>query len=258
MMDLEREQLRKTYEVSRMGFGILSAALILACLDSLLPFLRIFYPELYLRIHTTTWYPWIDVPITWGSLLGVTLLWGRFEHAGWQRRAGLLLVMSLADAGLWFLSHGAALGMAEGDFGHEWLRGNVGQALGWAEFALMAGLSCDYLEHLGVEYARESGKSTRSMAATGAVVWLLLFCERTDWRGGWPLVAHRWRSIEEFLLYQATNLIWLITLLQVTSLVISAARMSGRVLVEMQFEDESHDPFRSRSEWTKELDVHGA
>jgi hypothetical protein len=258
MMDLEREQLRKTYEVGRMGFGILSAALVLACVTTLVPLLRNFYPELGARIIATAGYRWLDVPITWGSLLGVTLLWGRFDHAGWQRRVGLLLVMSLADAGLWFLDHGAALGVAQGDFGHDWLRGNLGQALGWAEFALMAALSCDYLEHLGVEYARESGKSTRSMAATGAVVWLLLFCEHTDWRGGWPLAPHRWRSIEEFLLHQASNLIWTITLLQVTSLVISAARMSGQVLAEMRFEDEVNDPFKSRSEWSKELDVYGA
>ena len=97
--------------------------------------------------------------------------------------------MSLVDAGLWLLDHGVALGIAEADFGHDWLRDNLGQALGWAEFALMAGLSCDYLEHLGVEHARESGKSTRSMAATGAVLWMIMFCQRTDWCGGWPLAA---------------------------------------------------------------------
>ncbi len=241
-----------------MAFGILSVALILACLTSLMPFLWMFYRELFKRILETSAYRWMDVPITWGSLLGVTLLWGRFDHAGWQRRVGLLMVMSLADAGLWFLNHGVALGIADADFGHRWLRANIGQALGWAEFALLAGLTCDYLEHLGVEYARESGKSTRSMAATGAVVWLLLFCERTDWRGGWPLGAHPFRSIEEIVLDQGTNLIWAITLLQVTSLVISAARMSGQVLAEMRFEDEANDPFRSRSEWSKELDVYGA
>ena len=200
MIDLEREQLRKTYEVSRMGFAILSAALVLACLTALMPIMRNFYPELHRRIITMPWFQWLDVPITWGSLLGVTLLWGRFDHPGWQRRVGLLLVMSLVDAGLWFLEHGAALGLVQGDLGHDWLRQNVGQALGWAEFALIAGLSCEYLEHLGVEYARESGKTTRSMAATGAVVWLLLFCQCTNW-SGWPLVPHRIRSIEEFLLY---------------------------------------------------------
>ncbi len=257
-MDLEREHYRKTYQISGLGFGILMVALVLASLTSLLPLLRHVYPEFISRIIAARWFHWLDVPITWGSLLGVTLLWGRFEHPGWQRRVGLLLVMSLVDAGLWFLDHGVALGIAEADFGHDWLRYNLGQALGWAEFALMAGLACDYLEHLGIEYARESGKSTRSMAATGAVLWMIMFCERTDWWGGWPLVNHRWRSIEEYLLVQATHLIWAITIFQVTALTIAAARRSSQVLAEMQLEDEVNDPFKPRSEWSKELDVYGA
>lgn len=259
MIDLEREQIRKTYEVSRAGFAILSAALVLACVTSLMPILRNFYPELCRQITGTTWYRWIDMPIIWGSLLGVTLLWGRFDHPGWQRRVGLLLVMSLIDAILWFCEHGPALGLVERNLAHEWLRENIGEALGWAEFALIAGLSCEYLEHLGVDYARESGKSTRSMAATGAVVWLLLFCQLTDWSGGWPLMPHRViRSIEEFLLYQASLLIWAITLMQVTSLTLSAARMSGHVLTEMRLEDEANDPLRPQSEWSREVDVYGA
>jgi hypothetical protein len=256
-MDFDREQLRRTYEVSRVGFGVLSLALALACVTSLVPLLGHLYPEFCLGLMRAKWYRSLDVPITWGSLLGVTMLWGRFEHPGWQRRVGLLLVMSLADAGLWLLDHGDALGLAEGNIGHEWLRGNVGQALGWAEFALMAGLSCDYLEHLGVEYARESGRSTRSMAAFGAILWLLLFCQRTNWSAGWPLAEHRIRSLEEYLLLQASNLIWTITLLQVTALVISAAKRSGRVLAEMQLEDESDDPFQPTSKPGEELDVPG-
>jgi hypothetical protein len=256
-MDFDREQLRRTYEVSRIGFGVLSVALALACVTSLVPLLAHLYPEFCLGLIRASWYRSLDVPITWGSLLGVTLLWGRFEHVGWQRRVGLLLVMSLADAALWMLDHGAALGLAEGDVGHEWLRGNVGEALGWAEFALMAGLSCDYLEHLGVEYARESGKSTRSMAAFGAVLWLLLFCQRTNWSAGWPLAAHRIRSLEEYLLFQASHLIWAITLIQVTALVISAAKRSGRVLAEMRLEDEADDPFQSKPKPAEELEFPG-
>lgn len=259
MMELERDQLRKTYEVCRMGFGLLAAALALACVPSIIPILRNFYPELCHRIVNTPGFDWLDTPITWGCLLAVTLLWGRFEHEGWQRRVGLLLVMSLVDAGLWFLDHGADLGIVTGDIGHDWLRSNLGQALGWAEFALVAALSCEYLEHLGVDYARESGRSTRSMAATGAVVWLLLFCQLTNWSGGWPLVHHgRLRSIEEYLLMQACHLIWAITLMQVTSLALAASRMSSQVLDEMKGEDEANDPFRPASQWTKELDVHGA
>jgi hypothetical protein len=256
-MDLDREQVRRTYEVSRIGFGVLSVALALACVTWIVPLLAHLYPDFCLGLMGATWYRWLDVPVTWGSLLGVTLLWGRFEHAGWQRRVGLLLVMSLFDAGLWMLDRGAALGLAEGDPGHEWLRANVGQALGWAEFALMAGLSCDYLEHLGVEYARESGKSTRSMAAFGAVLWLLLFCQRTNWSAGWPLTAHRFRSLEEYLLFQASHLICAITLIQVTALVISATKRSGHVLAEMRLEDESLDPFKAPAQRAEELNVPG-
>lgn len=243
-MDLEREQLRRTYEVCRMGFGILSAALVLACFTSVMPLLRHFYPGLYSQITAAAWYRWLGVPITWGSLLGVITLWGRFDHPGWQPRMGLLLVMSLADAGLWFLEHGEALGIADGNFGHEWLLGHVGEALGWAEFALLAGLSSEYLEHLGEDHARESGRATRSMAATGAVLWLLMFCDRTDWRAGWPIMPRPFfRAIEEYLLYQASILLWAITLFQVTALVIAATNRSTWVLREMQREDESGDPF---------------
>src|SRR5258708_22631383 len=39
-----------------------------------------------------------------------------------------------------------------------------------------------------------------SMAATGAVIWMLLFCERTDWSKGWPLQALHRRQFETFLL----------------------------------------------------------
>lgn len=259
MLNLERDQLRKTYEVSRMAFAVLSGALMLACFTALLPILANFYRDFVVQIAGSAWFRWIDVPITFGSLLGVMLLWGRFEHPGWQRRVGLLMIMSMVDVGLWYVDRGPELGLVAGNFAHRWLCENVGQALGWAEFALIAGLACDYLEHLGVDHARESGKSTRSMAATGAFIWLLLFCQRTNWWAGWPLIAHpRLRSVEEFLLYQASHLIWAITLIQVTSLVLSAARMSGETLQEMRAEDDANDPLKPRSEWSKELDMSGA
>jgi hypothetical protein len=256
MMDLDREQHRKTYEVCRLGFGILAGALTLACVDSLLPLLNNFSPWLCAQIVSIPGYRWIGVPINWGCLLGIIMLWGRFEHAGWQRRVSLLLVMALVDVGLWFMENGEALGIAEGNFGHKWLLGHLGQALGWSEFALLAGLSCDYLEHLGQEYARESGKATRSMAVTGAVLWLLMFCARTDWRAGWPLIPRQFRALEEYLLFKATQLIWAITLLQVTALVFAAARESNQVLAEMQREDESGDPFVTPAHRPGEMDIH--
>ncbi len=166
----------------------------------------------------------------------------------WQRRAGLFLVMNLVDVGLWFIDRGDAMGAVAGEFGHEWLRVSMGLALGWGEFALISSLTCDYLVHLGVEHARDSDKSTRSMAATGAMVWLLLFCQRTDWRAGWPLQAHHPRGLEGLLLAHGFTLIWTITLIQVTALVISAVRQSTEVLAEMDREDQENDLLRSRSD----------
>jgi hypothetical protein len=249
-MDLDRETQRQTYQLCRLGFAILSASLALACLSS---FVQLAIPfvgarSILLTILNSQWYHWIDAPIVWGSLIGTYLLWGRWNNVGWQRRAGLLVVMSVVDLILWFLDHGEALGLRLGEVGHEWFRSHLGQALGWAEFALMASLSGDMLAHLGVEQAPVAGKSTRSLAATGAIVWLLLFCQQTDWSKGWPLEGQRILTLETLLLELGQTMIWTITLIQVTALTIAAARQSSRVLAEMDVEDQKDELFRSPSD----------
>src|SRR6478736_5849645 len=95
--------------------------------------------------------------------------------------------MCFVDGILWLLEHGNQIGLQLTDVGHDWLRSELGQALGWAEFALLASLSGDLMAHFGVEHAPEAGKATRSLAATGAAVWFLFFLEQTAW--GWPLRA---------------------------------------------------------------------
>jgi hypothetical protein len=249
MFDIEREQLRKTYQLCRLGFTILAFALVLACFTSLLDLFSKFDRNLVTWIRQSMLYQWIDTPMVWGCLIGATLLFGRWDHTSWQRRAGLFLVMNLVDLGLWFLARGDAMGLGAGEFGHDWLREIMGAALGWGEFALISSLSCDYLVHLGVDHARDSDKSTRSMAATGAMVWLLLICQMTDWHQGWPLqVHHQMNRLEGMLLYNGFKLIWAITLIQVTALVISAVRQSTEVIAEMDREDQENDLLRSRSD----------
>jgi hypothetical protein len=255
MMDLEHEQFRKNYEVCRVGFAFLSVALVIACFPTLLELFWSFNPHLFRRIILSGWYSWLDLPIVWGSLIGATLLWGRWDQVSWQRRSGLFLVMCLADAVLWFLEHGSALGRGEIAIDHDWLRSNLGHALGWAEFALLASLSSDYLVHLGVEQARETARSARSMTATGAVLWMLLFCERTDWAAGWPLQPRPIRALETLMLMHGSILIWAITLMQVTALMISATRQSRHVLEEMEREDQAVDPLRTRSDLPDQLEL---
>ncbi len=248
MDDLEREQLRKTYQLCRIGFGFTAAALLLATLASLTNILSMFNRQFILWISDKVWYQFLDTPIVWFSLVGASLLWGRWHETTWQRRAGLLLIMSMIDVGLWFVASGEALGLHGGEVGHRWLRSHVGEALGWAEFALLSSLASGYLVHLGVEQARESDRSTRSLAASGAMLWMLLFCQRTHWGAGWPLQPRRINMLEGILLYHGFHLIWTITVIQVTAMVISAIQHTNRVLREMDREDSAEDLFRSPSE----------
>jgi hypothetical protein len=250
VFDLEEEQLRKTYQLCRLGFGITAVALVAACFTSLASLLAFVQRDLFLWLNQSPLYQWLETPIVWLSLVGATLLWGRWDHVSWQRRAGLLLLMCLVDLACWFVKHGANLGL-DNAHGHEWLRVELGEALGWAEFALLSSLSCDYLVHLGVEQAREYDKSTRSMAVTGALIWMLFFCQQTDWGAGWPLRQARRGGLETLLLLQGTTLIWAITLIHVTALVIKATRQSTFVLAEMDRDADGHELLRSRSEPSK-------
>jgi hypothetical protein len=247
-MDQEREQERRNYAICRAGFVFLSAALVVACLTTLIVLPRHFGGRAFLPwvVHTWAWH-WADVPVVWGSLIGSYLLWGRWNDPSWQRRTGLLLVMGMVDAVLWGLDHGDELGLRLGDVGHLWFRMHLGQALGWAEFALMAGIASDVMVHLGVNQASETGRATRSLAATGAVIWMLLFLQQTDWRK-WPLDFRRVITLETLLLNIGWNMIWTIALIQVTALSIAAAKQCSVVLGEMSQEDEHQDVFKSRSE----------
>ena len=245
-MDLEREQERQTYRLCRAGFAILSFALGVACLTTLLALPRLFgVRALVPLLQNSALWSWVDVPIVWGSLVGTYLLWGRWNNPHWQRRAGLLVMMGTVDVVLWLLEHGGSLGLRTDEIGHLWLRGNLGQALGWAEFALMASLSCEVLVHLGVPQAAETGRATRSLAGTGAVIWMLFFCETTNWQT-WPLVFKR-PTLQSLLLDLGSTMIWTITLIQVTALTIATARQCGAVLQEMDREDDEQDPLKSAS-----------
>jgi hypothetical protein len=256
-MEQELESQRQTYQLCRLGFGILAASLILACFTSIVSLMPLFgCRAIMIWIVKHAWWNWIGTPVVWGCLIGTYLLWGRWTEPGWQRRVILLIAMELVDVMLWALEHGEVLGAGLGEvgpqaarLGHEWLRDSLGQALGWGEFALIAGLAGDLMAHLGVEPAREASRSTRSLAATGAVVWMIQFCLRTSWARGWPLLARPiGRSPEILLLYLGSQMIWTITLIQVTALTIAATRETSRTLAEMDLEYRRDDLFPSPSE----------
>jgi len=248
-MELERDQERKTYRLCQMGFGFLSAALLVACLTQLVTL-----PVFFHRGHGLAWlrnsavWHWADTPIVFGCLIGWYLLLGCWKTRAWQRTTGLLVVMGIVDAVLWLMDHSGDLGLRTGDLGHTWFRYCLGHALGWAELALVAGLASEVLVHLGIQQAVETGRTTRTLAASGTTVWMLHFFIRTDWQAGWPLLVRPGLRDEAFLLYVASILIWTVVLLQVTALTIAATRQSTLVLREMEKEERANDPLRSASE----------
>jgi hypothetical protein len=249
-MDPQRDSQRQSYQLCRLGFAILSFALLLACSTSILYLVKIFGGRSFVVwVDNLGWFRLVGPPIVWGSLIGTYLLWGRWNETGWQRRVGLLLGMGVVDVVLWAMEHGDSLNLQIGEVGHQWFREHLGQALGWAEFALIASLAGDVLGHLGLQPAREASKSTRALAATGAVVWMLLFVQLTDWNRGWPLQGPRRGSIEAMLLHLGSTMIWTITLIQVTALCIAATRETSRALTQMAAEDRHDDLFWSPSEF---------
>jgi len=255
MFDTEREQVRKTYQLCRFGFSSYGAALLVASLTAVIGLLQVFHLEQVRWIGNLSWYQWLDTPIVWCRLIGAILLWGRWDQTSWHRRTSLLLALCMADVVLWFVERGELLGLHGGDVGHEWMRYAVREAMCWGRLALLSSLAGDYLVHLGVENAGESDKLTRSMTVTGALVWLLFFSQQTNWAAGWPLQHRAMGGLESELLLHGFMLIYTITLIQVTALVISAARQSTVVLAEMDKQDQEDDLLRPRSEAFRDDDA---
>jgi hypothetical protein len=247
MFDTEREQTRKTYQLCRFGFGSYGAALLVAAVTAVLVLLAMFRVDQVRWILVQPWYSWLDTPIVWLRVIGAIVLWRRWDQKSWHRRTSLLLALCSADIVLWIIARGEVLGLHGGDIGHDYLRGIIRQTMSWGRMALLSSLAGDYLVHLGVENARESDKLTRSMIVTGALVWLLFVCQQTNW-AAWPLQHLHRRNLESDLLLHGSTLIYSITLIQVTALVISAARQTTVTLAEMEREDQEEDLLRPQSD----------
>ncbi len=190
MFELERDQIRKTYQLCRIGFFLLTVSLVPACILFVAGNDRLAGRPATLQSDSRFALEPVGVYLSvWGSLAGAMLLWGRWDQKSWQHGLACCWSCAWSSMVVWFMDRGENQPPGHPD----WFRLNLGQALGWAEeFALLAGLSGDYLVHLGLSQADDSARSTRSLAATGAVIWLLRLYELTNSNGrGWPLRQRR-------------------------------------------------------------------
>lgn len=231
----DRERMRMRYALCRSGFGLLAFALIIATFSTVVSLWTLFFGrQLFGWLIFSPYWRWINAPIVWASLIGVYLLWGRWKQPAWQNRAGLLLLMSLFDAGLWLMDHAGDFGLPTAKFG--WIRSHLGQGLGWAEFIVIASLACGFLAHLGVERAGDAAKSTRALCLTGAFIWAILFLACTNWFS--PELERRpmKNEIEWILVSIGIEMLWATILIQVTAMTVAATRRASRAVAELRQE----------------------
>jgi hypothetical protein len=263
-MESDHDLQRRRYRLCMIGFGLTAAAILLLAIDSTLNLGMRFSlmrgrPAPWQWALSTPAYSWlVGAPITWMALLGTYLLWGRWDNSSWQRRAGLLVVMNLVDSVLWAIDRGPELGLMAADAEHLWFRIKLAQALGWAEFALIAGLASDLAVHLGATQAAESSRTTRSLVAIGALSWMFVFIQGTNWgQPFWPLEPRPVRFAPGLLMFSLASLfIQTIVAFQVASLSFLAAARCRQVLAEIDREERDNDPLKSRSEESGQLLEH--
>jgi hypothetical protein len=249
-MDFEREEDRHRYRLCRAGFALIALGLGLLFVDSALSvaFLLTFERGILELLKNPLWNWLVGGPITWGTVIGAYLLWGRSTDPTWQRRAGLLVIMNGLDLINWTLEHNDALGLRLGPLGHDWLRHQVSSGMGWAEFLLFGSIAVDMLARLQKTSSPETGMAARSLAKIGLVFWAIAFVAQTNWEKGWPLDHKPIPPSVGILISFGSVLLTAVTSFLVAALCASASRECGRALTQMKQEDLSTDLLRSRSE----------
>ena len=100
--------------------------------------------------------------------------------------------------------------------------------------------------------------STRSLAASGAMIWLLVFCEVANLRAGWPIQPHRPVPRQTHLLWLGAELISTICLIQVAALVVAALRQSDRQVRDLAAEEPEDDVFTVPNEPDRRIELASA
>lgn len=247
-MDFEHddEDHRRMYRLSRVGFALLAASLIVGSLCSIAALLLIFSgqrPDLG-RLLGIERFDFQVATLRAGlRVAGAFFLWSAWAEPGWRRRAGLLVMMAVGDLILWSAEYSVLLGLTEEPLSrHEVFRHNLAMALSWAKLALIAGLSGDFLRAQGQAPAADFARAARATATTGAGLWFVFFLRRVNWDQPWPLAERPMTG--EMLLFLLT--IWAISavcLVQTSILTMIANRAAGQTLRTLAEKERGPDPW---------------
>lgn len=250
----EKPDLRPRYQLCKLGFALAAMALGLQCanLALVLSFQFFGLPEVGVLVQNPYWGLVVGTPISWGALVAALLLLGRWQHAAWNRRAGLLFLMNAIDVGLWASDNSRLLGLDLKLLEDPWLRYAL-SALQWFELMLFASLAAEVAAHLGRTEASDSSRLVRSLASIGVIFWFLILLNCSSWLPGRGPVF-RIQSLEIYLLLLGSHALLGITAFQVTILCSQAGRECQRLLVELAARsDQGDELLRSRSESSDDL-----
>ncbi len=115
--------------------------------------------KLMMMTQDDRWGLFIGTPISWSAAIAAYLLIGRWNDAGWNRRAVLLALMNTFDVYLWASQNSEALGLPVPRIESVWVGYCVG-VLQWFELMLFGSLAADVAGHLGrPEVEKKSAKS---------------------------------------------------------------------------------------------------
>lgn len=244
----EKPDLRPRYRLCKLGFALASLALGLQCADLALSLGAQFFGmvDVWKLVQSPRWRLLVGTPITWSAVLGAYLLLGRWRHASWNRRAGVLMLMNAIDLGFWASDNGRLLGLSIPELQDPWLR-YAGSVLQWFELMLFALLAADVSSHLGRPESADGSRLARSFAMVGLTLWFLILLSCTTWLPGRGPVF-RIRSLEVYLLILGSQALLAITAFQVTILCSQASRECARLLAELGPADHGDELLRSRSE----------
>jgi hypothetical protein len=237
--EIERDDLRRSYRLSGMGFSIYAFSLTVSSVLSVGMLYLIFTghnPDFGRILGIDNFRFLFGTFRVWTRLASALLLCAAWRQVEWRRRSGFLVILTIVDVLLWAHENGETLGLASGPASHEVLSQCLYMALVWPKFGLIAGLAGDVSDHVGTHHSDKLVKAARGTATTGAVIWFFYFLEHIDWQGGWPL---RWRpfTINLLLFELGTMVMSTICLLQTTMLCLRAGRATAQALREMAIED---------------------
>ncbi len=242
-MDPTYESQRPRYFLCSLGFGFLGVSFVLLTIGTATPIIGFLTDnQAFLAAVNRPWWTFVvNLPMSYGALIGAYLVWGRWTDPSWQRRAGLLLLMNLIDAVSATLLESRALGFDAGLEPDSYLIGLITGIFAWLEFYLSASLAAEIAAQLARPTLADAGRLSERIALIALVIWVLFHGLRTDW-SIWPPVQPRIQSLEELFIYLGLNCARILCGAQVATLCLIAAAHCRRTWRELGDAESKFDP----------------